>query len=625
MNLFKGLLKYPAVIVTLAVALAGGTVALLGYGEVAHWGISLFCAAMAIKLAVGMLETLREGNFGIDILAVVAILSTIAVGEYWASIVIVLMLTGGESLEDYAAGRAKRELSALMERAPRIAHRKKGKSIEDVPIADVLVGDELLVKPGEIIPVDGVLLDKVAVFDESSITGESLPVEHQKGDELLSGVVNGDQAISMKVSRTAEHSQYQQIVQLVEAAASIQSPFVRLADRYSVPFTLVSFVIAGIAWALSGSPLRFAEVLVVATPCPLLIGAPVAIISGMSRAAKHGIIIKNGATLEKLARVATVAFDKTGTLTYGEPDVRHFALEKGVKEYDLLHLAASAEQQSTHVLAEALVAEAKRRKIDIAQPQKIKETTAQGIAATVDGKKVLVGKLAFLGDNGVTAKVVESSESNETVAHVAVDGKYMGAIFFSDQVRENSRKTLDELYQLGVGHTLMLSGDAKPTAYRIAKELGITDVRAECLPQDKVDAVAKLNDRPVLMVGDGVNDAPVLAAAEVGMAMGARGSTIASEAADVVVMLDDISRVSFAVRIAKHTVSIALQSVWIGIIISIGLMLLATTGRIPAVVGAGLQEVIDVIVIFNALRAHGSWRRPVHVELAHESLARGRQ
>lgn len=625
MNLFKGLLKYPAVIVTLAVALAGGSLALLGYAEIARWGISLYCVGMAIKLAIGMLETLREGNFGIDILAVVAILSTVAVGEYWASVVIVLMLTGGESLEDYAAGRAKRELSTLLERAPRIAHRKKGKSTEDVPITDIAVGDELIVKPGEIVPVDGTLLEKVAIFDESSITGESLPVEHVNGDELLSGTVNGDHAISIKAVRTAEHSQYQQIVQLVEAAASIQSPFVRLADRYSVPFTLISFVIAGVAWAISGTPLRFAEVLVVATPCPLLIGAPVAIISGMSRAAKHGIIVKNGATLEKLARIATVAFDKTGTLTYGEPAVRHFALEKGVKQLDLLHLAASAEQQSTHVLAAALVAEAKLQDVKVSQPQKVKETTAQGVLATVDGKKVLVGKISFLTDNGVTVKAAEKGQVSETAVHVAADGNYIGAIFFSDKVRENSRTTLDELYELGVTHTLMLSGDAAPTADRIAKELGITDVKAECLPQDKVDAIAKLTERPVLMVGDGVNDAPVLAAAEVGMAMGARGSTIASETADVVVMLDDISRVSFAIRIAKHTVSIALQSVWIGIIISVGLMALATTGVVPAVVGAGLQEVIDVIVIFNALRAHGSWGRPAHTQMVHESLARGRQ
>lgn len=592
-----------------AAIIVGLSLQFTSYSVLSRWLLEAFSIIVALKLAWGMVQDLREGRWGIDILAVMAIVSTVAVGEYWASIVIVLMLTGGEALEDYANHRATRDLSALLMRAPQLAHRQDPSgSVTDIAVIEVAVADTLLVKPGEVVPVDGTLLDAIASFDESSLTGESLPVEHKKGESVLSGSVNGDQAVHITALHTAADSQYQKIIELVKAASDSQAPFVRLADRYAVPFTLISLGIAGIAWALNGNPLRFAEVLVVATPCPLLLGAPIAFISGMSRAAKHGIIIKNGATLEKLARIKTVAFDKTGTLTYGEPQVTQVIPAAGFESAEVLRLAASAERQSGHVLAHALQVAATEQQLELTSASAVTETTAQGIEATIDGQRLLVGKWNFLKEHDVTGEPAHSA-SGETAVYVARGQQYLGSIVFADRVRDNAGSTLDRLHALGINHSLMLTGDGAATAKRIGQELGLEHIHAECLPQDKVAAITHVQERPVMMVGDGVNDAPVLAAADVGLAMGARGSTAASETADVVVLLDDISRTAVAIFIGKATMRIALQSIWIGIAISIGLMIVAATGVIPAVIGAALQEVVDVVVIFNALRAHGSYRR----------------
>lgn len=584
--------------------LIGAGLFIAGHSTATQVLLSGVALLIALRLSVDMVGTLKEGKYGIDILAITAIISTIAVGEYWASIVIVLMLTGGEALEDYAAKRAKRELSALLERAPQTAHKVVGNDTKTIRLSQVKIGDILLVKPGEVVPVDAVLQDASAVFDESSLTGESLPVEHKKGEQLLSGSVNGSDAITIKTLRTAKDSQYQQIIELVKAASSTETPFIRLADRYAVPFTIVAYIIAISAWIVSGDPVRLAEVLVVATPCPLLLAAPIAIISGMSRAAKNGIIIKGGGILEKLATIKTVAFDKTGTLTKGTPEIAAVKPHGSFTEKQLLHYATSAEQQSAHILAHALVSASKAKKVTLAKPTQVKEVTAQGMSAVVDKKKVLVGKQSFLQKAGV--KTPEGSlRSGETAVYVAIDGTYAGYISFSDTVRPESKKVIADLGTMGIHETYMLTGDSAGTAKRIAAAVGVTNIHSELLPVDKVNVVRDIEHRPVLMVGDGVNDAPVLAVADVGMAMGARGSTAASESADVVVLVDDISKSAQAIHIAKHTMSIALQSIWVGIAISVMLMLVASTGKIPAVVGAGLQEVVDVIVIFNALRAHG--------------------
>lgn len=581
---------------------------LSGQADIGYGLIVGFSGIIGLKMLVGMIKEFREGTYGVDILAVAAIAATIAVNEYWATLVIVLMMTGGEALEDFAGRRAKAELTALLERTPTTTHRKTQAGIEDIPIDEVKENDELVVKPGEIIPVDAVILEGTSSIDESSLTGESLPVEKTPGEELLSGSVNGEAVLTIRALRTAENSQYAQIVELVKAAGSTQAPFVRLADRYAVPFTIISFAIAGFAWYISGDAVRFAEVLVVATPCPLLLAAPIAMISGMSRAAKHGIIVKSGAVLEKLARVQTAAFDKTGTLTKGLLSVQSIHPAEGVSETELLALAASAELVSAHILAETLVNEAKNRNIPLLDTDESREITAQGVTTTIDGQQILVGKLSFLQEMGV--KVSANVPLHTDTAIYAARGKeFIGSITLADTVRENAASTLEKLKSLGIQHSLMLTGDNHQTAEKIAAVLGISDVRAECLPKDKVEAVTSFPYRPVMMTGDGVNDAPVLAASDVGVAMGARGATAASESADVVILLDDISRVARAVEIAQRTIQIATQSIVIGILISVLLMIIAATGAIPAVVGAGLQEVVDGIVIINALRAHGSWRK----------------
>ena len=613
---------------TIVLAAISGVSALAGFEEAARWAISIFALAVAAKESVGMVRSILKGSWGIDVLAVTAIIATVLVGEYWASIIIVLMFTGGEALEDYAESRAKRELTSLLDNTPQIAHREvyssagaeKGAlfATEDCPVAELKIGDVVVVKPGELIPVDGTLLTGEATLDESSLTGESVPVERVKGDAVISGSVNGSAVFRMEVTAVAADSQYQRIVELVKEASESKAPFVRLADRYAVPFTIIAYVLAITAWVISGNPTHFAEVLVVATPCPLIIAAPVAFIAGMSRAARHGIIVKNGGTLEKLARVKTVAFDKTGTLTHGQPVLSSIITASGIDEDELVRLAAIAEQYSAHTLAHSIVVGAQQRGLAVAPCTDVTETTAAGLTATIEGKKVVVGKYSFIVEQDPSTVRVEIA-AGELAVYVAIDGKFAGALLLRDELRTDAPDTLQWLAALGIRHTLMLTGDGKVTAEHVARELGVTNVQAECLPLDKVHAVEAVRDRPVMMVGDGVNDAPVLAAADVGVAMGARGSTAASESADVVIMKDDLYRIARSIEIGQQTIRIALQSIWIGISLSLILMVLATFGLIPAVVGAGFQEIIDVITILNALRALGTSRWLVKLHLAPRS------
>ena len=621
--------RYPVFASTIVLAIIGGVLALTGLDDVARWVISIFALGVAAKESIGMVRSILKGSWGIDVLAVTAIIATVLVGEYWASIIIVLMFTGGEALEDYAESRAKRELTSLLDNTPQIAHREvyssagaeKGAlfATKDCPVSELAIGDVVVVKPGELIPVDGILLTPEATLDESSLTGESIPVERVKGDAVISGSVNGSAVFRMEVTALAADSQYQRIVELVKEASESKAPFVRLADRYAVPFTIVAYVLAITAWIVSGNPTHFAEVLVVATPCPLIIAAPVAFIAGMSRAARHGIIVKNGGTLEKLARIKTVAFDKTGTLTHGQPVLSSVITTPGIEEDELVRLAAIAEQYSAHTLAHSIVVGAQQRGLTVEPCSDVTETTAAGLTATIDGKKVVVGKYSFIAEQDPSTVRVEIT-AGELAVYVAIDGKFAGALLLRDELRADAPDTLQWLSALGVRHTLMLTGDGKVTAEHVARELGVTNVRAECLPLDKVRAVEAVTDRPVMMVGDGVNDAPVLAAADVGVAMGARGSTAASESADVVIMKDDLHRVARSIEIGQQTIRIALQSIWIGISLSLILMVLATFGLIPAVVGAGFQEVIDVIAILNALRALGTSRWLVKLHLAPRSL-----
>ena len=605
--------RFPLVAVTIGTGLVAAVFVAVGFEPAARWLISLYALAIAGVEAVRMIRGLMSKQFGLDILAVTAIVSTVAVGEYWASLLIVLMLTGGEALEVAAAGRAQRELRSLLDRVPQQAHRiELDGTVVDIAVTDVLVGDRLLVRPAEIVPVDAALASALVSFDESSLTGESLPVDKVAGDAVLSGSVNGPAAVEVVASALAADSQYQRIVELVREATSSKAPIVRLADRYALPFTAVSLAIAGIAWALSGDPVRFAEVLVVATPCPLLIAAPVAFMGGMSSAAQRGIVMKNAGSLEKLARARTVAFDKTGTLTVGRPVVVGAHAEVGFTENELVQLVGSAERYSSHVLAESLQRAAVDRELLLLDASDAREVPAHGVIATIGGREVVVGKPAFVGEHAPDL-VPRPGSSGEAVIYAAIDGRFAGVVVLRDAVRTDAADTLAALRALGVTRTLMVTGDIAATAEPIAAGLGITDVHAECLPDDKVRIIRELQPRPVVMVGDGVNDAPVLAVADVGIAMGAKGSTAASESADVVILIDDIARVARAVAIGQRTVRIALQSIWLGIAISIALMLVAAVGLLPAIAGAALQEVVDLISIIGALRAVRAGAAPVPV------------
>lgn len=596
--------QYPALTGAVVIAAVGGGLELAGMHEIARWTISAYALLIAVVEGVGMVRSLLKKKWGIDVLAVTAIVATVVVGEYWAALIIVIMFTGGEALETFAAGRAKRELTALLNRTPLIAHRLVGDEPQDVAVGEVNLGDLLIVRPGELVPVDGVLVSDAATLDESSLTGESLPVDRVAGDALVSGAVNGAAVLTMRVTARAEDSQYQRIVALVAEAAESKAPFVRMADRYAVPFTIAAYVFAVIGWLWSGDPARFAEVLVVATPCPLIIATPVAFIAGMSRQARHGIIVKNGGTLEKLARIRTAAFDKTGTLTHGQPALAAVHAQQGWTDNDLLALAASAEQYSAHTLATSIVTSARVLGLDVMPAADVVETTAQGLTARIGTQTVVVGKFGFIADVDASAQRVPL-KPGEVGVYVACDGTYAGAIVLRDEIRSDAGETIAWLGRMGVTHTVMLTGDALATAQHVADQLGMTDVDADCLPLDKVRHVQALTHRPVMMVGDGVNDAPVLAAADVGVAMGARGATAASESADVVIMKDDLSRVARAVEISKETIRIATQSIWIGMVLSLGLMVVAVFGLLPAIVGATLQEVIDLVTILNALRALG--------------------
>lgn len=567
--------------------------------QLAFWLAAIVGGIMAITMLIGMVKTLRSGKYGVDILAITAIIATLLVGEYWASLMVLIMLTGGDSLEDYASHQASRELRSLLDNSPQVAHRVKEEEVTDIEVEEVQVGDTILVKPGELVPVDGRVIAGESFVDESSLTGESKPVEKELNNELMSGSINGDAALRFKVTKTAKDSQYQTLVKLVKESEAKPAHFVRLADRYAVPFTLIAYIIGGIAWFVSKDPVRFAEVLVVASPCPLILAAPVALVAGMSRSSRNGIVVKTGTSIEKLARAKSIAFDKTGTLTEGRLSVEeiYVASEDFTKE-DIVAYAASGEQESSHILARSLVAYAKAKKLPLLPVTNLEEVTGQGIQATVNDKNIRVGKASFVG-------TTTQLSSEKTAVYISINDCYVGYITFTDIVRKESAETIKELNQLGITKTIMLTGDHQSIANQIAEEVGISEVYAECLPEEKINVIKTLSDadRPGIMVGDGVNDAPALAVADIGIAMGAHGSTAASESADAVILKDDLSRVSAAVRLSQDTMQIARQSVLIGIVICVILMLIASTGVIPALLGAALQEVIDTVSILSALRA----------------------
>ncbi len=598
------------VFVCAGLAIAGAA-ALLGHGDWAQYALLATLVIGSVPLLLDILDNIRRLHFGVDIIAIVAIVTSLVVGQYLAGTIILLMLSGGEALEQYALRRARKDLTDLIARAPQTAHKQLGSAIRDVPVEEIAPGDLLLVKPGETIPVDGEVTEGTAMVDESAITGEPLPVEKWKGASVMSGSISEDAVLTIRALRPSAESRYAHIIRLVREAERQKAPFVRLADRHSVRFTAATFVLALLAWFLSHDPLRLLAVLVVATPCPLILATPIAFAAGISRAAKRGIIVRSGGAIEKLGEARSFVFDKTGTLTLGIP------LVTGVEAYalscdDILSLAASLDQLSAHVLARALVYAARSQRLPLLRPDTFHEEFGQGVRGRVNGKEYLLGRLSYLESQGVhvsqadIAKHDRMREKGDIVVYLAGTRELLGAVFLSDQVRDNVRELFGNLRQLDIEIVRMLTGDKRAAALEVATQIGLQadDVHAECLPEQKVAEVERLRKHagPVVMVGDGINDAPAIAAADVGIAMGVHGFSASSEAGDIIITVDQIERVGEALCIGHRVLDIARQSIYVGIGLSLLLMVLAAFGYIVLFIGAMLQEVIDVLGIVNALR-----------------------
>jgi heavy metal translocating P-type ATPase len=568
-----------------------------------------------IALLVSMVRDLLAGRLGVDAVAFVSMSAALLLGEGLAAAVVAVMYAGGNMLEEYAVARAERDLKSLVDRAPRIAHRRTDDSVEDVPIEQVAVGDTILVPAGEVIPVDGVISSPGAMIDESALTGEPIPVNRRAGEPARSGTVNAGETFELKATATAGESTYAGIVRMVTAAQTAKAPFIRLADRYALLLLPVTLIVAGAAWFLSGDPIRGLAVLVAATPCPLILAAPAAFIAGVSQAARRGILIKGGGPLEALAHTHTVMFDKTGTLTVGGARLVAIETAPGESPDEVLRLAGSLEQASHHVVATAIVAAAMAKGLKLDMPSNIRETLGSGIEGQIGGHAVKAGshQLVYgsrrLEDWAVRALRRAAWRSALSV-FVSVDGRSIGALLLGDELRRETPRAIQSLRTAGVARIVMVTGDRTDAAETIAAALDLDAVLANRVPSDKVDAVAveqRLN--PTLMVGDGINDAPALAKANVGIAMGARGASASSQAADVVILVDRLDRVSDAVSIARRTRAIAVQSIVAGMAMSGVAMGAAGLGWLPPVAGALTQEAIDVAVILNALRALTPGRR----------------
>ena len=600
-----------AAVALVAVALtglaAGGLTALAGAEDAAEAIWFVTTAPVLLALYHEVVTSLRRGDVGLDIVAALSMSAALAFGEPLAGNVVALMYSGGQLLERYAEGKARREMTALLGRVGRTAMRYGSGELAEVPINTLVPGDRLLIRRGEVVPVDGTALSGPALLDQSALTGEPLPVEMRPGDEVLSGSTSVGPAFDLRTERPAAESTYAGIVRLVEAAQRSRAPIVRLADRYAMAFLVLTLLVAGTAWALAGDPLRALAVLVVATPCPLILAVPIAIISGMSRAAKIGVLVKNGGALEALARIRIAILDKTGTLTHGRAELMEVRPVDGVDPDEVLRLAASLDQASAHVIAAALVAAARQRSIPLSNPSRVKETPGTAIEGMVGDTAVMVGGSDFVQQRSrsadATALIADLPGHVARVA-VAIDGTLAGFLIFADRVRDDAPEVIARLRAAGVTRIVLASGDRGEAAAAVGWELGVDHVLGDLTPEAKVAAVAAERGRGgVMMVGDGVNDAPALAAADVGIAMGARGAAASSEAADIVLLVDELDRLSSAMSIARRTKTIALQSVFVGLGLSLAGMTAAAFGYLPPVQGALLQEVIDVAVIVNALRA----------------------
>ena len=534
-------------------------------------------------------------------------LAALVFAEYLAAVVVAVMYSGGQYLESFAERRASREMTALLARVPRSTLRQRNGRLEEVALEAVEPGDRLVIRKGDVVPVDGAVVDGVAVLDQSALTGESMPVQQKVGDPVLSGSTNAGEAFHLAATRRAAESTYAGIVRLVAAAQRSRAPMSRLADRYAMVFLAATVALAGAAWAWTGDPIRAVAVLVVATPCPLILAVPVAIVSGLSRAAKQGILIKGGQALETLARVRSLVIDKTGTLTHGRARVVSIDVASGQSADELLRIAASLDQASKHMIAQAIVEEAQKKGLKLAVPGDVVETAGEGLEGRVEGHHVVVGGYRFVSERvlGVGLALWRADRpAGAAAVAVGIDGKFAGVLILADELRAGTRALLQSLRALGVERIVLATGDRHDVAELVARGLSIDALRSELTPDQKTLVV--LSERkhgPVMMIGDGVNDAPALAAADLGVAMGAKGAAASAEAADVVLLVDQLDRILPAMEIARRSRFIALQSVYAGIGLSVAGMIAAALGFISPVQGAVLQELIDIAVILNALRS----------------------
>jgi len=556
-------------------------------------------------LVVEIVRSLWRGEVGLDIVAALSMSAALLFGETLAAAVVALMYSGGTFLESYAQGRARREMSDLLSRVPRTATRQQGGALDEVPLEDIAPGDLLLIRQGDVAPVDGTVEGDGAMLDQSALTGESMPARLTQGQDVMSGSTNAGEAFDLRVTRRAADSTYAGIVRLVEAAQASKAPMARLADRWSLLFLAVTVALATAAWWFTGDPIRAVAVLVVATPCPLILAVPVALVAGLSRAAHFGVLIKGAKPLEALARINTLILDKTGTLTDGRPQIVSIVTLGAMSEDEILHFAAALDQASKHPIAQAIVIAAQGRGATLPIPQNVVETPGEGVAGTIEGRSVVVGGTAFVAAQvGITDVEIANIEAGSVVVSLGVDGKLMGHIVMADALRSGTADLLAGLRRLGINRILLATGDRQAVAEAITDGLGLDGVRADLTPDQKVLLVLTEHKRgPVMMVGDGVNDAPALAAADVGVAMGARGAAASAEAADVVLLVDDLNRLLPGIEIAQRSRRIALESVVAGIGLSILGMIAAAFGYLTPVQGALAQELIDVAVILNALRA----------------------
>ncbi len=593
----------------LAIALAGLAAGLLlqaaGKPDAAAIAWTLGVLPGLAALLSEIVRSLARGEVGLDIVAALSMSAALIFGETLAAAVVALMYSGGAFLESFAEGRARREMSDLLARVPRTATRHRDGALEEIPLERIRPGDRLLIRQGDIVPVDGRIASARAFLDTAALTGESLPVRVLEGDEAMSGATNAGEAFDLEATREAKDSTYAGIVRLVEEAQRSKAPMSRLADQWSLGFLAVTVALALAAWWFTGDPIRAVAVLVVATPCPLILAVPVALVAGLSRAAHFGVLVKGAKPLEAMARVRTLILDKTGTLTDGRPRITSIDSRDGMAPDELLRLAAALDQASKHPVAQAIVAAARERGLELPVPRDVVERPGDGVTGLVDGRQVALGGEAFVArETGREASADLGLAAGSVTVAVAVDGRFAGRLVMADPLREGAGAMLASLRRSGVSRILLATGDRAAVAERVAGELGLDGIHAGLTPDGKVGlVVAERELGPVMMIGDGVNDAPALAVADIGVAMGARGAAASAEAADVVLLVDRVDRIAPGIQIAQRARAIALQSVVAGIGLSVLGMIAAAFGYLTPVQGALMQEAIDVAVILNALRA----------------------